>query len=580
LQAAGILCSRGLHKSAVILYIDERVIIQVIRRLNAKCRLTIASAITLCTLLHGGCVTPGYAASNLFEPGSYEQLARAEQVFFGKPNTTNSYFRRLDLLDVGIFGRVRSGSAEKRFDRISDALGLDTMNYATSRPPGDLTKGLANHESRENAANAQTESNLSDRKHGDTGSDLTSTYSVDSSPSSSSASSNPGENISSTSTSKPAEKNHEQKDSSIVASKSDSSFKSDSPSKPDTAAKAAFSSAFNSAFNPANKNTATASKSTATAIKEKPVAAAKPALSPILSKETPKLEPQVARVAQKATDGADHRIKRPVPGASTDIARDKTKEVEELFKRGMSEFRVKHYAEAQICFKKILAIDPRNVDAYYNLGSLSETKHDYVDALTYYRAALATKPADSDFKSAVHAMEVELHKQHAMTASASEHRSTNSTVASGAKSVGSSTSHIADVGSPRAPIADVGSSRAPEVTVGGQKAPIVDISSTDAPVLPVQQLDDKTFSLQTAQNGVTTPFTPMNGVSAPYQGVPIYGVPPTLAGNIPSNNNISQSPPSSNTRGTFNTILKIGANAALQGSGLHCPICRVLGGMH
>jgi tetratricopeptide (TPR) repeat protein len=523
------------------------VIIQVIRRLNANCRLTIASAITLCTLLHGGCATPGYAASNLFEPGSYEQLARAEQVFFGKPNTTNSYFRRLDLLDVGIFGRVRSGSAEKRFDRISDALGLDTMNYATSRPPGDLTKGLANHESRENAAHAQTESSLSDGKHGDTGSDLTSTSSVDSSPSTSSASSNSGENISSTWQSKPAENNHEQKDSSSVASKSDS---------------------------------LTANKNTATAIKEKPVAAAKPALSPILSKETPKLEPSVARVAQKATDGADHRIKRPVAGASTDIAHDKTKEVEELFKRGMSEFREKHYAEAQICFKKILAIDPRNVDAYYNLGSLSETKHDYVDALTYYRAALATKPADSDFKSAVHAMEVELHKQHAMTATASDHRSTNSTVASGSKNVGSSTSHTANVGSSRAPIADVGSSHAPEVTVGGQQAPIVDISSTDAPVLPVQQLDDKTFSLQTAQNGVTTPFTPMNGVSAPYQGAPIYGVPPTLAGNIPSNNNISQSPPNSNTRGTFNTILKIGANAALQGSGLHCPICRVLGGMH
>jgi tetratricopeptide (TPR) repeat protein len=441
--------SRGLHKSAVIIYMIERVIIQVIRRLKANCRLRIASAMTLCSLLYG--LPPTYAASNLFEPGSYEQLARAEQVFFGKPNTTNSYFRRLDLLEVGIFGRVRSGSAEKRFDRISNALGLDAMNYGTARPPGDLTKGLANHESQENAANAemstlpvtsavsgseskldsQSETSLSAAKHADLKS--TSVGNI-----------------------------QEQQDSSNVASKSD------------FAAKPSISAAFNSASG-ATSNLA--NKVPTNAMKAKAAPAVKPGRSAILSKETPKLEP----IAHKATDNADRRIKRSVPGTPTEIAHDKTKEVEELFKKGISDFREKHYADAQICFKKILAIDPRNVDAYYNLGSLSETKHDYVDALTYYRAALATKPADSDFKSAVHAMEDELRKQHGVTVTASEHRSTNSTDATSfinddgknnskhdlaknsGRGSGTSGSHIADVGSSTSHVADVGSTSAPEV---------------------------------------------------------------------------------------------------------------------
>lgn len=552
-------------------------IIQVTKRLNAHCRLTIASAMTLCTLLYGGCVPPLYAASNLVNPASYDEVARAEQVFFGKPDTTNTFLRRLDLLEIGIFGRVRSGSAEKRFDRIANALGLGEGYVPSTRPPGDLTKGLANHESRENGATPASSLNTVSEPGGSTIPDYSrATGGNETGDSSALAAGRPGDDVSasadnigsaqSASKSNLAENSHAQKTTPKSAKKTTTSD--------------------------LKATTAAGMKSTLKSDK-----------APLLSKETPQFESKVASVAPIKADDANHRIKRPAPGVLNDIAHDKAKEVEELFKKGMSEFRDKRFSEAQVCFKKILFIDPRNVDAYYNLGSISETKRDYVDALTYYRAALATKPADTEFKTAVRSMEDELHKQHTRTANSNDRHSANSTVAAeGSKNGGSKNNSAKNnpagnsghgsgtsdrytpevtVGSQQAPIANVGSQQAPISDVGSQQAPIIDLSSVDAPVVPAQQIGDKAFSLQTAQNGMTTPFTPMNAIPAPYQGVPVYGVPQTLGGNIPSNNNITPSPsPSNQTRGTFNSILSIGAGYALRGSGLHCPICRVLGSMH
>jgi hypothetical protein len=272
---------------------------------------------------------------------------------------------------------------------------------------------------------------------------------------------------------------------------------------------------------------------------------------------------------------SDRRIKRPAPAATGDAVASKGKEVEELFKRGMSEFRQKHYGEAQISFKKILIIDPRNVDAYYNLGSIAETRHDFVDALTYYRAALVTRPSDAELKTAVRSMEEELHKQHTQSAAAGHHQPGS------VASAGSLKNDVPKNVSNDSKTVGTTSHYAPEVQVGSQQAPIVDISSTDAPVVPVQQVGEKAFSLQTAQNGLATPLTPMNAAPAPYQGVPTLGVPQTLGGNIPGNNMISpNAPPTNSTRGTFNSIFSVGAGYALRGSGLHCPICRVLGGLH
>ena len=131
------------------------------------------------------------------------------------------------------------------------------------------------------------------------------------------------------------------------------------------------------------------------------------------------------------------------------------------------------------------------------------------------------------------------------------------------------------------PTADAQINSVPVVPVNQSNAPVTDVATTESPNVPAQQIDPKTFSLQTAQNGTTVPYTPLNAINAPYQPVPVWNVPPTLTGSVPANNfpvrNIS---PTNPNRGTFGYIIRAGAGIALSGSGLHCPICRVMGGLH
>lgn len=513
-----------------------------------------------------------FAASNLVDPASYEQVARAEQLFFGKPDTTNTFLRRLDLLELGIFGRVRSGSAEKRFDRIADALGLYENNTggpaaSTGRPPGDLTKGFIDHERRE-AANAAAAGTGVNSPAGNGLPEATDARNNGSSLASESLGFSPERS--------PAESGADRPQHGEAGKGVDSNAISSATGKTTDKANSTNSTSTSIPTTPTiprgtgtTGGTRSASKSVATTSN-----------TPVLRKETPKLE--TGKVASSVPTSSDRRIKRPAPASTGDAVASKGKEVEELFKKGMSEFREKHYGEAQVSFKKILIIDPRNVDAYFNLGSIAETRHDFVDALTYYRAALVTRPTDAELKTAVRSMEEELHKQHTQSAAAGHHQPGSVASAGSLKNdVPKNVSNDSRTVSNDSKTVGTTSHYAPEVQVGSQQAPIVDISSTDAPVVPVQQVGEKAFSLQTAQNGLATPLTPMNAAPAPYQGVPTLGVPQTLGGNIPGNNMISpNAPPTNSTRGTFNSIFSVGAGYALRGSGLHCPICRVLGGLH
>lgn len=58
-------------------------------------------------------------------------------------------------------------------------------------------------------------------------------------------------------------------------------------------------------------------------------------------------------------------------------------------------------AQAEGAFHGILAKDPSNGDAYYNLAVIAEGKNDLNGALSYYRSALNLNPQDSDLQSAV-----------------------------------------------------------------------------------------------------------------------------------------------------------------------------------
>ncbi len=58
-------------------------------------------------------------------------------------------------------------------------------------------------------------------------------------------------------------------------------------------------------------------------------------------------------------------------------------------------------AQAESAFHGIIAKDPNNGDAYYNLAVIAEGKNDLNGALSYYRSALNLNPQDTDLQSAV-----------------------------------------------------------------------------------------------------------------------------------------------------------------------------------
>lgn len=76
--------------------------------------------------------------------------------------------------------------------------------------------------------------------------------------------------------------------------------------------------------------------------------------------------------------------------------------------------------QAESAFHGVLARDPNNGDAYYNLAVIAEGKNDLNGALSYYRSALNLNPQDSELQSAVASVQNKLgHSAVSAVASAS-----------------------------------------------------------------------------------------------------------------------------------------------------------------
>jgi tetratricopeptide (TPR) repeat protein len=212
----------------------------------------------------------------------------------------------------------------------------------------------------------------------------------------------------------------------------------------------------------------------------------------------------------------------------------------DLLREGLRLHSSGQYREAEVTFRKVLTVDPRNADAFYNLGSLAERNHDYVMALTNYRAALALSPKDKDYLQAVTAMENQL---------SSESKSHPAKF----PAYGGSTS-----------TSPLGGSTSTTPAGGSASLTALDGSSAGPP-----------FQLSGTQNDVllnTTQYNPPSvsvgqNAPAPTMGVSQNSPVPTIG--------VSQRPPK---RGTVGVIMNVGLSAALRGSGLHCPICRMMGG--
>ncbi|HEY9720243.1 MAG TPA: tetratricopeptide repeat protein [Trichormus sp.] len=91
----------------------------------------------------------------------------------------------------------------------------------------------------------------------------------------------------------------------------------------------------------------------------------------------------------------------PEPASRSDAGK------EELHK-AMAFYQQGNLPQAEQAFHKVLAIDPRSSDAYYNLGVIAEGHGDFQSALNDYQAAYNINPSDSDLRNAVTSMQTKI----------------------------------------------------------------------------------------------------------------------------------------------------------------------------
>ncbi len=491
------------------------------------------------------------ADSNLITSENYDDVTNCEKVFFGRVDTSNTFIKRLDLLEIAIFGRVRSGSQTKRLQRIIGTLGVRPAVASSSAQPATSPTSLS--PSPKNQSEQPTGEDLS-LKLPDSGAGLATDHSEDIVKNKLAGSELPTPSMSEGLSSSFALADVAQPPDSLSVgsaknlSQSSALSKSSKPISPKSVQKLVGTD-----------------KSSIPLGKENPKVDIRPGHSEVAVQSK-------AKTLKVTSNPSIHRLERPGHlNQMKNEAAKKASEIDKLFQQGIQAYRNHHEDEANSCFKQIVIIDPRNTDAFFNLGSVAESRKEYVDALTFYRAALDVKPLDKDFKMAVTAMEEELHQQRLK----SQGKPTGTSITTNSSSIKS------------APESSVNKLRqdaainSPVKSATMQTSQVTDISSIASPVAPIQQLDPKTFSIQASQNGLSVPFSPLNSVGAPYQGMPIYTAPLTLSGNIPANNIGSNNASPTKSKGNnFGTILSTGAGFALRGSPLHCPICRVLGGLH
>ncbi|MBX9940044.1 MAG: hypothetical protein K2Y32_12360 [Candidatus Obscuribacterales bacterium] len=240
--------------------------------------------------------------------------------------------------------------------------------------------------------------------------------------------------------------------------------------------------------------------------------------------------------ARKPSAGAPPKtapnLRGTIQPTSPPTAATKDPEVERLLRYGAESHRRGELTLAEEIFRQALGKDPRNSDAYFNLGALAEGRGDYVAALGHYSAASLFNPGDAQIAEARAAME----------------------------------SAIRNTG-PHSPLqipsAANGSIANTQNSPASSEAVLLEsqYSRSDPPVAQ----DGKVFQLRSNQDAL---LPPVLGVSPSQTVAPQIPVQPAAPINMP------QSKSNRAARAVLGTALNIGASYALRGTGLHCPICR------
>jgi tetratricopeptide (TPR) repeat protein len=79
----------------------------------------------------------------------------------------------------------------------------------------------------------------------------------------------------------------------------------------------------------------------------------------------------------------------------------KEEQIKSLMRQALEKHGQGDVAGAEKLLHKVLTIDPANGDANFNLGALSEERHDLKGAAQYYEAAARANPRDTDIRDAL-----------------------------------------------------------------------------------------------------------------------------------------------------------------------------------
>lgn len=443
------------------------------------------------------------------------RIEKAEQLLLGKTASDQSFESRLDAVEMSLYGKTKHGSVLKRVDAISDFLGLkdggsSKATSASAAKADAVTKTDAKPQAADTASNASEPAKTDTVK--------TDTANADA-PKTEAASADTKDDVAkafSTTAKEDAERAASQAAAQAAAQEE----------RENTDLSRRNASKTTGANSVVRKTDASKTNASKTIVPNTAVSAtSKVGLIP--------LKPQEAKMAMPPT--APKKIDSMPPAApsiaATMNSTGPNAQARDLLREGLRQYSSGQYREAEDTFRRVLTVDPRNADAFYNLGSLAERNHDFVMALTNYRAALNFNPKDKDYIAAVTAMEHQL--------SASSRSSAASTSAQRT------------------------------ATLGHFKVP-VDVDTSSAPLnagYPVST--GQPFQLSGTQNDVlmnTTQFT--NNNYMPTMNVNQQPPPPTMG--------VAQQPPKKG--GGFGKVMNVGMRAAFYSSGLHCPVCRIMGG--
>jgi len=260
------------------------------------------------------------------------------------------------------------------------------------------------------------------------------------------------------------------------------------------------------------------------------------------------------------------------------------KETLEVLRFGALKHAQGKFDEADTAFRQVLARDPNNVDAFYNLGSLAERRGDLIAALSHYRAAQALKPSDHQISVAVRSVEKTLrnapfannylHPNFAAPvgeiplAQANQFPYPPLAPASGANYAGNMPGAAVGKGSAGQSVSDGNGDDKRRGTNGD--TPVLNVSSDNGPDpvpsvtgLPGGGTGAGTFQLSSSQNTALPPtlgVVPLAGAALP--------TPPPVVGVAARSHPMA--------RAAFNGALNTGASFGLRAVGLHCPVCHFL----